>query len=73
MKKSMTHRSTVKNNKTGQTAKVILRETTHCWVGLGGKRYLKTTGLPPGLYVSGKDLVLTTLLVDSVKRLEPTP
>lgn len=68
MKKVMTHRGIVQNNQTGETMKVMLRETKHCWVGLTGKRYLKTTGHPPGLYIGGKDLMLMTLLVDTVER-----
>lgn len=66
MKKSTTHCGTVRNNRTGEMTKVLLRKTKHCWVSMTGKRFLKTTGHPPGLYIEGKELLPFTLLVETI-------
>lgn len=63
-KPRFTHRGIVLNEKTGSRLPFSIRPTTHCWVTITGKRYLKSTGLPPGMV--NKDKVLNRLLVDTV-------
>lgn len=70
MTKPFTHIGKVTDARKGKIKKVLLRETTHCWVTASGKRFLKSNGHPPGLVITNKDLVSIKLDVDSIRPIQ---
>lgn len=70
MTKPFTHIGVIEDGVLKKQRKVLLRQTKHCWVASGGRRYLITTGHPPGLITFQKDVVRIRLLLDTVREIK---
>ena len=70
MRKPFTHIGIVEDSVLQKKRKVLLRETKHCWVSSGDRRYLKDTGNPPGMSAFQKDVVRFRLLLNTVREIK---